>query len=139
MGTERIKLVIESALENVPLVGLSVNNICRHANFSEAVSSQIDLCVVEAVTNCVKHAYNQMPGHKVEVDISLYDDRISFSISDHGEHMEIFQTPRLEFDPEDVEHLPEGGMGLYIIHQTMDEVSYKTEAGKNTLTLTKRF
>ena len=44
----------------------------------------------------------------------------------------------LEFDPEDLRSIPEGGMGLVIIKEIMDSTGYKTEDGKNHLTMTKK-
>jgi len=44
-----------------------------------------------------------------------------------------------QFDPINVENLPEGGMGLSIIHQIMDCVAYETTNGRNKLILTKFF
>jgi serine/threonine-protein kinase RsbW len=47
------------------------------------------------------------------------------------------QKPRLDYCPKDVAGLPEGGMGLYIMHQVMDRVEYASEGGRNVLTLTR--
>ncbi|MCZ7603337.1 MAG: hypothetical protein M5R37_10725 [Melioribacteraceae bacterium] len=45
----------------------------------------------------------------------------------------------MEYDPEDIENLPEGGMGLYIIDQLMDEISYKVLDGVNIFSMKKKF
>ena len=47
------------------------------------------------------------------------------------------QKPQLDYCPKDVAGLPEGGMGLYIMHQVMDRVEYASEGGRNVLTLTR--
>jgi anti-sigma regulatory factor (Ser/Thr protein kinase) len=44
----------------------------------------------------------------------------------------------LDFDPADVEHLPEGGMGLFIIHNVMDRVEYHRHGERNTFSMTRR-
>ena len=41
----------------------------------------------------------------------------------------------LEFDPDERQLLPEGGMGLQIMHELMDEVSYRREGDVNSLQL----
>lgn len=43
----------------------------------------------------------------------------------------------LDFDPGDIQSLPESGMGLQIIHEIMDEVDYRSDAGVNRLSLMK--
>ena len=45
----------------------------------------------------------------------------------------------LEFDPRDLENLPEGGMGLFLIQQIMDKVSYNVKDNTDTLSMTKYY
>jgi anti-sigma regulatory factor (Ser/Thr protein kinase) len=43
-----------------------------------------------------------------------------------------------EVEVEDLAALPEGGMGLYIVTQLMDDVRYERRAGKNVLIMERR-
>jgi anti-sigma regulatory factor (Ser/Thr protein kinase) len=48
------------------------------------------------------------------------------------------------FDPVHIktsglDSLPEGGLGIFIILRSMDDVSYYREAGTNVVSMTKRF
>jgi len=135
-----IKLVIDSRIENVFLVGIAVNRICSHLDLGDMGSGQVELCVVEAVTNSIKHSYSGTPGREVTLTVNLLTDRVEFQISDHGSSMPpgLLANPTLEFDPQNLESLPQSGMGLFLIHQIMDEVHYVPGEGKNTLTLVKR-
>jgi serine/threonine-protein kinase RsbW len=139
MSARRIKLAIKSALEDVSLVGMAINKICSVIPLSDVEAYQAELCVVEACTNAIKHAYNHSANHDVEVVISMYIDRITFAISDTGKAMEKREIPTLDFDPNDLESIPEGGMGLFIMNGVMDAVDYSSAQGKNTLTMTKFF
>jgi serine/threonine-protein kinase RsbW len=139
MAARRIKLVINSALENVSLVGMTINKICSVIPLSEVEAYQAELCVVEACTNAIKHSYSHQPHHEVEVVVAVYFDRITFAISDTGKTMERRETPALDFDPNDLDSLPEGGMGLFIMNNVMDKVDYSSSHGKNTLAMTKFF
>ena len=139
MAARRIKLVINSALEDVSLVGMTINKICSIIPLSDVEAYQAELCVVEACTNAIKHAYNHHPNHDVEVVVTMFFDKVTFAISDTGKTMEKREMPSLDFDPNDLESIPEGGMGLFIINSVMDTVDYNSSQGKNTLTLTKHF
>jgi serine/threonine-protein kinase RsbW len=132
-----IKLIIESRIENVSLVGGAVRGIANGLSFDEMSSYHLELCVVEAVSNATKHAYHSQAGHPVEVDILLFQDRITFKVSDTGESLEPKKVQLLRFDPQKLETLPESGMGLFIMHALMDEVSYETLSGRNILTMSK--
>jgi len=53
--------------------------------------------------------------------------------------MKSSEASRMDFDPRDVRALPEGGMGLYIVRSVMDEVTYQSHAGVNTVGMAKHF
>jgi len=139
MTPRRIKLTIDSNLEEVFLIGLAVNKICSDIPLSELESYQIEMCIVEAVNNAIKHAYGNKSGHDVEIIVEIYIDRITFKVCDYGKIMEQGKTFELDYNPNERENLPEGGMGLHIINEIMDKVTYETSGEKNILTMTKLF
>jgi serine/threonine-protein kinase RsbW len=138
-----ITLSINSELENISLIGIAVRAVCDFILFNKNDSYNIELSVVEAVNNAIKHAYNSESGHNVEVNISIFSNKAVFQISDIGKGMSSnqchlnYSCP--DFEPDKIETLPEGGVGLHIINSIMDEVLYETVKGKNTITLVKYF
>jgi len=135
--TGTIKLIIESKLENVPLIGGAVRGIASALSIDELSRYHLELCVVEAVTNVTKHAYAFEAGNSVEVNILLFPDRITFQVCDRGISLDPAKVQLLRFDPQKLETLPESGMGLFIMHALMDEVRYETVGGLNILTMCK--
>lgn len=136
---KRIRLTVESRLDEVFLVGLAVRSICAYLSLSDMEASQLEVCVVEVVNNAIKHSYHLEPGHDVEVSVSIYSECIEFVVCNTGESMKSTEALRLDFDPKNVRALPEGGMGLYIIESIMDEVSYQCLDGVNRVAMCKRF
>jgi len=134
-----ISLKINSRLDCVELIGKAVSSICALASLSEVDAYQAELCVVEAATNAIKHAYRKMPAGEIEVKLTLFSSKIVFEVSDTGEEFERFSIPDLSFDPNTVEQLPDGGMGLHIIDKVMDEVNYISKNGSNTLRMVKSY
>jgi len=132
---KEIKLEIDSCLENVPLVGMAVNKICSSLKMSKIRAYEMELCVVEACTNAIKHAYEKKSGHKVKVAISIDDEKVVFKICDTGKSMDPKKLYLEELNPYD---LAESGRGLVIMHKLMDKLDYKTENGKNILTMIKQ-
>ena len=137
MNPKSIRLAIDSRIENICLVGMAVNKICSIATLTQVERYQIELCLVEAVTNAIVHAYDRREDQQVEVEIEIHPRRIILRVSDYGRAMTRLDPPRLDFDPDDHTSLPEGGMGLFIINSVMSESSYCSEAGRNTLELVK--
>jgi serine/threonine-protein kinase RsbW len=141
MSLDRIRLVISSCLENVRLVGLAVGRLASLA-LDEAECAELELCTVEAVNNAIRHAYAGEGGHEVSIIFRLCDDRIVVEVADKGTSMPDGILDRrddaLEFDPDDLDALPEGGIGLAIMFRCLDDVSYRSEPDGNVLVLTKR-
>ena len=143
MDEKQIAFTIESNLKNVFLIGLAVNNIASYIGFNDLESYRLELCVVEALNNAIIHAYNKEAGNTVEVIFKIYPDRLVLDVLDTGKPMRGHLLKRndissLECVPDDPGSIPEGGRGLAIMKAIMDSVEYKTECGKNRLTMTKR-
>jgi serine/threonine-protein kinase RsbW len=140
----RIKLVIDSNTEDVQMVSNVINRLCTLGPLTDVEIFQIELAVVESVNNVIQHAYNNERGHEVEIIFTLYANRVTLDVCDVGRTMDpkcmiqVDKSP-LEFDPTELNRLPEGGLGLAIIREVMDDVTYSSRHDKNTLTLTKRF
>ncbi|MBI3248267.1 MAG: ATP-binding protein [Deltaproteobacteria bacterium] len=139
LSTQEIQFTIMSSLPNVQLVGVAINSICTSLAFSPIDAYQIQLCAVEALTNVVKHAYDGQSGGSVQLTFTIRPGQLTLKVCDEGRSMPPLVAPVLEFDPTEVESLPESGMGLFLIHSFMDEVSYASEHGTNSLTMIKKF
>lgn len=135
--SRQIRLTIDSELGNTALVSRAVSRLASVAGFGEKDCSQVSLCIAEAVNNSIRHAYHGVQGHNVEAVFRLESDRIVLSVIDTGTPMREMPKLSLDFDPEELASVPEGGMGLFIIQAVMDEMNYRSEAGCNTLTMTK--
>ena len=79
---KKIRFIIDSDLESVALVGMSVRKICSLTPFSENESFQIELCAVEAVNNSIIHAYNSAPLCEVEIILTVKEDCLSIEVCD---------------------------------------------------------
>lgn len=139
----RIQFVIPSRVEDVRLIGLSVNKLCSSHGLSEMDAFGIELCVVEAVTNAIEHAYHCEPDHQVKVIFSLHQERVEIEVRDDGTLMDpkILEDAgysNLDVDPEDLGMLSVRGRGLSIIKEIMDSVFYQRDSGENCLTMIKK-
>lgn len=138
-NTKTIRLIIESRLENVFLVGLAVQSYCMYSPLSEREAYHVRLCVVEALNHSILHAYQSQPGHEVEVTVSIHRDRISLRVCDSGRKMEPPQKPDVELDPEKIDSIEQAGVGLHVIRSLMDKVDFQGAEGKNEIKMTKSF
>ena len=131
-----ILLRVPGTLEYRKLALRAVSEACRIAQHDEwegtSLEEQAVSALGEAFNNVVLHSYAGRPAGDVVVEITWTRNEIVMQITDDG----------LSFDPTQVElpdldALPEGGMGLFIIRSFMDEVDY--QAGPpNVLRMVKR-
>jgi serine/threonine-protein kinase RsbW len=141
----RLRLSIDSNLADVSLLAVAVSSACTYLGFDAVSVSQVELCVVEAVTNAIQHAYHGMPGQVVSVVISSELDRLHLEVIDNGTPMSARNVKRLlqgsdVFQVQDLDRasLAESGRGLQIIHDLMDDIAYTSQDNLNRLQLTKR-
>ena len=131
-----ILLRVPGTLEYRNLALRAVSTACRIAQHDQGEGATLEAQTVsalgEAFNNVVLHSYAGRPAGDVVVEINWTRNEIVMQITDDG----------LSFDPKQVElpdldALPEGGMGLFIIRSFMDEVDY--QAGPpNVLRMVKR-
>ena len=134
-----IRIAIDSELRNVRLAGMAVRGICSASDLPDRDVFRLELCVVEAVTNCIQHAYSLEPGHTVDVAIRIAPDRLIFIVCDTGKGMPPERIEPATAPPPEkagIGRLRDGGRGLEIIRKIMDSVSYMTRDGKNYLRMT---
>lgn len=141
MSNLSIKVIFESQLTNLPILRKAIRGICSCViKDKEQLLQDIDLCINEAVSNVICHAYQNEAGHEIQIIVFLYAQEIVFQIIDIGLKNPNTTSPASpNYDMNRIEDLAESGRGMFIIHQLMDEVLYKSEEGKNFLILRKRF
>lgn len=129
---------IISHLDAIAAVAEEIRKLSEESVGAEGADA-VEVAVVEALTNLVKHGYPYKPG-RIEIAARGGTDGVTVDIFDTGQTIpdDILARAgpeRFAFDPEDIDGLVEGGMGLSIIFMTMDVVDYSPHAGRNWLHL----
>lgn len=81
--------------------------------------SRIELAVTEIATNIIRHAYGGQSGAFVQVAARLYPEMLLIDFIDTGKGFNPATVPHPQFDGS-----REGGFGIYIVSQIMDDVVY---------------
>lgn len=138
----KVRICIDSKLENVSLVRVAVASFLSKTNITLDELSDIKTAVSEAVTNSIEHGYNMENVGEVEVVLKLDNlDGMTYfwvEIEDKGigiEDIALATTPTYTSKPE-LEH---AGMGFTIMETFMDEVVIDSKAGiGTTVVMTKK-
>lgn len=113
--------------------------ITGHAESYGFKPNQIDdirLAVDEAVTNIIKHAYQGDTSQEINITLKLNNEQLCILLTDTGNTFE-FEAYQLPDIKKQIEKKKRGGMGVYLIHSLMDNVSYSRQGQKNKMTMCK--
>lgn len=94
------------------------------------------LCTEEIVSNIVNYAYPANAEGEMDVTIEEDKEGIAITFKDRGTAFD----PLAKEDPDttlSIEERPIGGLGIFLVKQMMDDVSYVYENGQNILKIRK--
>lgn len=132
-----LEINISSDYDEVVKVNEAVNDFLGKQGIEELIRNAFDICLTEALNNVIKHAYKEEKGKSIQVKVIKDVNFIEVNIIDEGMPRTNLEIKKLEYDPNDLNSLPESGMGLFIIQQLMDELDYFSINGKNYFVLKK--
>ncbi len=121
----------DSSLANIDLAAASVRDWCVRREYDEDLIAQIELVLVEALTNVIVHGYSRREGQPIELRWWDEGSSVNIEIRDCGSPIERLPGGELP-DPS-----AESGRGWYIIRALMDGVTYRRQDGHNILLLSK--
>jgi anti-sigma regulatory factor (Ser/Thr protein kinase) len=97
----------------------------------------VSLAIEELVTNCIKYGYDDSQEHTIDIVLCVEDATLTMDVVDDGHPFNPLEAPRPDLSLP-VEDRPIGGLGLHLLRELADNVSYERRDGTNRLTLTKR-
>ncbi|WP_027136358.1 ATP-binding protein [Geminicoccus roseus] len=138
----RITFTIESDLAQVALAAAALRGVCGLVVLDPEALDELELGFVEAVNNVIEHGFAERAGMPILITVELLDDRVAIRIADQGtsippELLERARSAPFEVDPDDLDSLPESGMGLRLIMHCADKITYTVKDGINYLLLEK--
>jgi serine/threonine-protein kinase RsbW len=124
-------------LEHLSTIREFVTQTSRDLSIDEQDISDLCLAVDEICANVFIHGYGRQEG-RIEVTVEPTDDGIRARVRDWGRAFD----PRLVPVPDVqccLEERPLGGLGLFLVHQVMDEVHFEFDGKQgNVVTMLKR-
>ena len=144
-----MRTIINEMKLRVPAISVN-ESVCRSvisaflAELDPTVEElgDVRLAVSEAVTNCIVHAYKDLPSAEpgnIYISVRLYNTReISIEISDNGCGIEnVEEAMRPMFTTGD--KTERCGMGFLVMESFTDSLSVKSKYGKGTTILMRKF
>ncbi len=107
----------------------------RDCGLQAGFCGSVELVLAEAMNNIIEHAYAGRQDGQVALHIVLEDGALAISLEDSGEPMPGGQAPRGQAHDLacDLEDLPEGGFGWFLIRQLTEDLVFSRVDGRNRL------
>lgn len=124
-GPGEMRLEMSSDPRYLCAVRQMVVQLARAAGFPEGPAGKVALAVDEALTNVMKHGYDCRPDGPIWITFTPVQD----SAGRAGLRVEVRDEAR-QVDPSDIKgrdlaNIRPGGLGVHIIREVMDEVTYQ--------------
>lgn len=131
------ELTIAATVENIETVTDFVNEQLEALDCPMKAQMQIDIAIDELFGNIAHYAYNPDVGDAtVRVEVAENPLSVIITFIDGG----VPYDPLAAADPDTTlpaEERTLGGLGIFMVKKTMDEITYRYENGSNILSIRK--
>ena len=132
------ELTVDAKRENLLLVQSLIDEELEAVDCPMATQIAIDVAVEELFVNVASYAYDGKTG-PATVQVTVREDPLAAEITliDSGKQYDPLAKP----DPDvtlAAKDRKKGGLGIFMVKNSMDDVKYEYKNGKNVLTLIKK-
>lgn len=132
------ELTVEATIENIPIVTDFVEAQLDELDCPMKTRMQIDIAIDELFGNIAHYAYHPETGlATVQVDVAKDPPTVAITFVDTG----VPYNPLAKEDPDvglAAEDRAIGGLGIYMVKKSMDDIDYAYKDGRNILRIRKR-
>ena len=130
------EITVDAVIESIDRLTDRINDELDMLGCPGKARAQIDVAIDEILSNIIRYAYPREPG-SVTVRYECEDGIFSISFEDEGAQYNPLKKP----DPDTslpAEERKIGGLGIFLVKKTMDDMEYRRLDGRNVLTIRKK-
>jgi sigma-B regulation protein RsbU (phosphoserine phosphatase) len=135
--SRRLELKIVNRLEEIARVSDAINVFAERHGLDSKTRRQLNVVFDELLNNTISYGYEDDDEHEIELTIAVSSGRLYVTISDDGRPFNPFEggAPDTGLSVED---RPIGGLGVHLVRNVMDRVSYERRGANNVVLLEKQ-
>ena len=130
-------IILANDISEISKLNEFVKEIGNEFSLTPDVVFNVNLVLEEAIVNVINYAYPKEKHESIYLSAQLHEGSIVFVLTDTGMQFDPTKAPEADITLS-LEDRPIGGLGIFLIRQIMNEVSYERIDGKNVLTLSKK-
>jgi len=134
------KLELTGNLEQLDRLKVFIESIGEEMKLPKMLVTQLNVALEEAISNILLYAFKDKKDDEdknITLCAEVIDNQLIFTLKDSGSPFD----PTLTHDPDitlSAEEREIGGLGIFIIKQIMNEVTYSRVENKNVFILKKK-
>lgn len=114
----------------------AIDNFGETNHWSPKSLFQVKLALEEVVTNTLSYGFNGQHGQRILLKLIQENQHVTIDLSDNGVAFDPLQQPPPDLNAS-LEDREVGGLGVYLVRQMMDSVTYRRHGEWNQLRMTK--
>ena len=131
------ELIIKNEVAELEHLVILIDEVTEELQLDPEIGMSLNLALEEVVSNVILYAYPEGTNGTVQIVANSDGQVLAFTITDQGKAFDPTQVKEADITLS-AEERSIGGLGIFIVNQIMDNVSYRRENGQNILMLTKR-
>lgn len=132
------QITLPAELESLALFRDHIKKACRGiAGLDEEAIYDVLLAVDEICTNIITHGYAGMDPGSIILNVEVTPETLAVTLSDFGHAFEPVEPPAPKTDAT-LEERETGGLGLFFVFSSMDDIQYESSPFGNTTRLIKK-
>ncbi len=112
-----------------------IDSSVAHLQLSEAFRHDLKLVSEELLANIINHAYDKDSEQTIDIELVVDERSVHITFTDSGRKF----NPLEYEDPEILNDLSQGGMGILLVKSLTDAQSYKYDNALNVFSVTKNY
>ena len=130
------KLTLKNQLSELERVNQFIEEIGEELGLDMELQMNLNLVMEEMVVNVISYAYPEGKTADIELVAESDGKELTFVLSDQGKEFDPTLSEETDMDVNPAER-ELGGMGIFIVKNIMNKVTYQRLEGKNLLTMKK--
>jgi len=100
------------------------------------ITNPVSLALDEILNNIISYGYSDNENHEIKIEIQLSETLLKIQIEDDGLQFDPFKVEEADTKSE-IEEREVGGLGMHLVKNMLDDLSYEYKNKKNCLILEK--
>ena len=131
-------ITLANDVKDMPQMNDFIADIAKTLQMTKSDTMQVNLALEEVVVNVMNYAYPEGTNGDVNIAAIADGQQLTLTITDSGTPFDPTQQSEVDIT-QPLDERPIGGLGIHLVRNIMDDVSYQRVDDTNRLTITKRY